>query len=452
MREVSAARRERFRQTLPTSVLKIAELLPLYVVGGFTRNFFMEAQGSTDIDIAGPLSSAEVKKLVGYPVTVVSERLDTSVIAAPEGKLEYTPFRSESYAPGGGHTPERVSFGAGLFEDSRRRDFSCNTVYYDISRGEFIDLHNGVGDIGNKILRAVPEPERVFASDGLRLMRLARLAAETGFAIDPETFRVAAARAAQLGDISKERKAQELNRILNADRVYGVEDAHYRGLKLLGELGLWRYVIPELEAGMGIGQNPKYHKFDVYEHSLQTVKFAPADIRLAALLHDIAKPLCLKRDGNMHNHAADGAVMTRNILTRLGYPNAVRARTARLVALHMFDLAHNTRPNKLRCFVAENSDIIGELAELIVADGYATGFPYVRNERLTDTLRRMREEGTPLSIGGLAVSGTDLTSAGILDKLIGRVLKELLNEVICGNLANEKGALTRRAARLAKSL
>ena len=156
-------------------------------------------------------------------------------------------------------------------------------------------------DIEKKIIRSY-NPARTFASDGLRVLRMIRIAVETGFKIDGETAKAAKENAHLLRDISPERRREELNRILVADTKYGVANAHYRGLRLIQQLGLWKYLIPQLEDGVGVAQNPKYHKYDVLEHINQTVKFVSPKNRLAALMHDVGKPYCMSKFGNMHGH------------------------------------------------------------------------------------------------------------------------------------------------------
>jgi len=434
---------------IPKDLIELSQKAEIYVVGGYVRNFFMGAARSTDIDLAGPLSLEELKNVIStaaeksqhtkkIELISVNPKLGTFLIILPSGKYEYTPFRTESYT-GGNHTPDAVTFGAGIYEDSCRRDFSANSIYYNIRKGEFVDFHSGINDIKNKILRAAPEPDTVFAADGLRLMRLARQAAETGFRIDDRTFAAAKSQTQLLEDISAERIQGELIRILTADMTYGIADAHYRGIKILKELCLWRYIIPELQDAVGCNQNSRHHAYDVFEHTAQTVKNCPANIilRLAALLHDIAKPYCIKNFGKMHGHAEYGAKMTRKILNRLKFSNDITDRVTRLVEHHMYDSDGKTRLNKVRLFVAENSDIIEDLVALKYADflskGVGGGF---FEDRLLDAYHKMIQEGTPMTVRELALKGDRLAELGVEPKDRGKVMKELLRAVICGEVEN----------------
>ncbi|MDR0856199.1 MAG: HD domain-containing protein [Clostridiales bacterium] len=433
-------------ETVPAVVRDIARRVPLYVVGGHVRNCLGGMRLTSDIDLCGPLPSRDVAAaLPAFRIEVVQESLDTAVIHTPDGDYEYTPFRTESYPRGSGvHTPATVGFGATLAQDACRRDFSCNTVYYDIAADTLIDPHGGIADIERKVLRAVPSPEAVFSADGLRLMRLCRLAAETGYRVDADTAAGAAGYSRYLADITAERIQKELNKILAADLPYGTADAHYRGVTLLGEIGLWQYVIKEVDEGRGVAQNALYHRYDVYEHTLRTVKYAPPSVRLAALLHDVAKPYCVRTFGKMAGHQEVGADMTREILQRLKYPNAVIARTARLVGAHMTDLGGVMRMTKLRVFTAQNADILDDLVQLIHADGKATGFPYNPTERLSATFARLKEENVPFSLAALAVDGKDVMARGIAGRDIGRVLDRMLRDVQAGIEPNEKQRLLRK--------
>ena len=261
---------------------------PIYLVGGWVRNV-IGGLSPSDIDIAGrPLPDALTLPR-GYFFATTYRRMGTALIKnryRSDIEMEYTPFRTEEYAPGGGHTPVSVKFDTDLESDAKRRDFTVNSIYYDIKRRKLIDPFGGVADINKRIMRA-HDPERVFSSDGLRLMRLVRIAAETGFGIERVTSETAMRNAALLADVTATRKRDELLKILKADTLYGVEDAHYRGLRLLREYGLLRYIIPELAELGSLAPPNGHHKYDALEHTFRTVRAAPPELRLAALMHDI---------------------------------------------------------------------------------------------------------------------------------------------------------------------
>ena len=430
---------------IPDSLRKISLMsqTPIYVVGGFVRNALC-GLGQTDIDIAGPAIADALGLSQRYRTKVVNYKLGTAIIKYNDETFEYTPFRVEKYNEGGEHTPSEVMFTTDLRQDALRRDFTCNSIYYDIANDKIVDPLGGIADVQKQIIRSY-NPARTFASDGLRILRMIRIAVETGFKIEGETAKYAKLNAHLLRDISAERRRDELNRILLADTKYGVVNAHYRGLRLIRQLGLWKYLIPQLEDGDGMAQNPLYHEYDVLEHINQTVKFALPQIRLAALMHDIGKPYCMMKFGNMHGHEKVSANIARYTLGEYGlkYSNAVIDEVAWLCENHMYDMARNTKMGKLRIFVAQNFDKIEKLSELITADNLARGkSDEVIPSRFTAVKQALIEEKAPLSLSELALDGSVLIREGIQPVRIGGLLNELWRAcVIEPRLNNEEWLL-----------
>lgn len=422
---------------------------PIYLVGGWVRNV-IGGLSPSDIDIAGrPLPDALTLPR-GYFFATTYRRMGTALIKnryRSDIEMEYTPFRTEEYAPGGGHTPVSVKFDTDLESDAERRDFTVNSIYYDIKRRKLIDPFGGVADINKRIMRA-HDPERVFSSDGLRLMRLVRIAAETGFGIERVTSETAMRNAALLADVTATRKRDELLKILKADTLYGVEDAHYRGLRLLREYGLLRYIIPELAELGSLAPPNGHHKYDALEHTFRTVRAAPPELRLAALMHDIGKAEAVRRTGRMKDHEIYGEEITRRVLTELRFPAKVIDKTARLVRWHMYDRNADTRSGKMLVFVARNADIIEDLTALVNADRVGKGTdepaPPVRFGEFYDKLVR---SGAPLSIGKLKINGADLLSLGYEGTEIKDKLGELFDMCVLTPELNKHKKLMKLAAK-----
>ena len=415
---------------IPEAVKRLAAAAgtPIYLVGGCVRNAIGNL-GDTDVDLCGPLIATALNLPRGARVKIVNYRLGTALISFMGGNYEYTPFRLEKYAEGGGHTPAEIKFTTSLEADALRRDFTVNSVYVNAATGEIKDPVGGIADIERKVLRSYA-PEHTFASDGLRLLRLARLAAETGYKIDAATARAAILSAENLKDISGERKRDELEKILHADEKYGLTDAHYRGLKLVCKLGLMPYLLEPLAGADKIPQNPEYHSYDVLEHTLRTVKAAAPQVRLAALLHDIGKPYCYRMYGNMHGHETAGGVIARDVLGQrvLRYDKDTVERTARLVENHMYDRDGKTKEGKLRLFIARNLDILDDLALLMRADKLGTGKvteEELGENRLLALRDRMVAEGVPFSLQDLEISGADLTDLGYEGAAVGEFLADV---------------------------
>lgn len=422
---------------------------PIYIVGGYIRNSLLGLKKG-DIDICGKLLPDELN--IEAQIIPINKKLGTALITDGIESYEYTPLRSESYGDGGEHSPERVMFGVSIKEDAHRRDFTSGSVYYDVLGGEIIDPYGGIDDIKNGILRSA-DPDYIFSDDGLRLMRLARIAAETGMTIDGDTFNAAVKYRDRLKDISAERKRQELDKILGADIKYGIFEAHYRGSELLKDLKLWEFIIKEVADMDGVKQNPLYHKYDCLEHSLMTVRYAPYRVRLAALMHDIGKPICMLKSGNTYAHPNEGANMVKRILGQNGlkYPNKIVNKVTELVKLHMYDMNGNTKPNKLKVFIAEHFDLIPELVELIIADGKATGMEkHNEPHRFTVMYDELIKSGAPIKISDLKISGNDLEAEGIKGKQIAILLNELWRECLFDPSLNTADKLKEKISRRKK--
>ena len=426
----------------------------VYVVGGFVRNSLCGYK-CTDIDIAGPMPALALSLPPRTNMTMVNHRMGTAQIIYDGVKYEYTPFRVEVYGEGGGHTPVSVSFTTDMYADATRRDFCCNAIYYNVKRDEIVDPLGGVRDVEMKVLRGCNK--HVFESDGLRLLRLVRLAAELDFKIEGETARAAKAMNGNLADITAERKRMELDKILHADLVNDVKNAQYRGLRLLKQLDLWKNLIPELAECDGLAQPENYHKYDVLEHTFRTVLAAPPihNVRLAALLHDVGKAYCFKHFGNFHGHEKSSGILARIILNRLRYPNDVIDQVVRLCSLHMYDMRGDARESKVRVFVAQNYDILDKLTALIRADRIATGMVTPEEaavpHRFELTRDKLIEDGAPILKKSLKISGKDLSDMGFESEAISAALEAMWRECIINPKNNNTEYLQKMATRLPKT-
>lgn len=439
---------------IPDALTALAEecAFPLYLVGGAVRDFlagFPPAK-KPDFDVC---ADAPEDKLIsaaeraGMRAKSVYRRTGTVKLEDTNGTgYEFTRFRSDKYVRGI-HTPSEIEFTSDIERDARRRDFCANAVYYEIKTGTLCDPLGGIGDIKRKTLRTVAPAKKVFGEDGLRLMRLARLSAETGFAPNADAIEGAREHALLLADIAPERIFTELMLLLRADKRHGVADAPYRGLCVLRETGVLNVLLPELALGDGMAQRSDFHDYDVLEHSLRCVKYAPEDVRLAALLHDVGKPFCIKRDGNAHAHAEEGALLTREILTRLKAPKRLAAETEELVRLHMRDYNLQMRESKLRRELVRCYPLLPKLLALKQADYSACKddlSPAPAVLKWQTALTAMREEGVPFSQRELAVNGNDAIAAGVPPQKVGNALAELLGYCAENGKRNEREHLLSR--------
>ncbi len=440
---------------LPQNLIRLAEALPapLYLVGGSVRDFLSgyPLRASTDWDISSPAKEGEVLKAAeacGFTVRAVYEAMGTVKLEDGDGVgYEYTRFRSDKYVRGM-HAPAEVCFTEDIATDARRRDFRANAVYYDIKSDTFCDPLGGMEDIREKRLTAVREAALVFGEDGLRLMRLARIAAEIGFAPDEACLAAAREHASLIGDIYPERVFFELRLLLHADQKHGDGTAVSRGLTILKETGVLGRLMPELTLGDGMEQNLRFHRYDVLEHSLRCCAYADPEIRFAALLHDVGKPYCYLRDGNFYSHPAEGARIAHEILLRLKAPKALIAETVFLVSMHMRDYDLQMRPSKVRQDILTCGEKLPLLLKLKQAD-----FSACRDDfspapcvlKWEKELQIMREEGVPFTVKELAVNGRQLQEIGVPKRRTAEALKELLQFCLTDGHRNSENTLLQYA-------
>jgi len=436
--------------------LALALPKPLYAVGGCVRNAFLGC-GGTDCDLAsangeGDLLAALEK--VGFTAAAVYKRTGTVMFVGKDGThYEHTRFRAENYAEGGGHTPEEVRPTENIEEDARRRDFKCNAVYYNIEKDQVVDPLGGAEDIKKRVLDTVTEPEKVFRSDGLRLLRLCRFAGELGFKPTDAVKEAAFKFKENIADISPERIYDELKKMLVADTKYpfSPENGHYNALEICSEIGVLRIILPELALGKNMPQRSDFHKYDVLEHSFRTALYADKEVRLAALLHDVGKPYAMINRGAYASHAADGEKIAREILERLKAPKAVTDEVCRLVGAHMLDLDLSARENTVRRYIVEYSDIYDKLILLKQADYSACKddvSPSPTVVKWNGIYAKMRKEGAPFKLSELKINGCDLAAIGFRGKEIGAALGKLFREAVINPKINEAEKLKEKAAKL----
>lgn len=441
------------RAFLPQSLIRLADACasPLYLVGGSVRDFLAGTLSpAADWDLASPMKEEELFaacEKCGIHVRGVYRATGTVKLEDDEKNgFEFTRFRSDKYVRGL-HTPAEIVFTDDIEIDARRRDFCANAVYYDIGAGAVVDPLGGAEDIRNRRLSTVREAETVFGEDGLRLLRLARLAAQTGFAPTEETLAGARQNAALIEDIAPERVFAEYGLLLHADGKRGDASAPYRGLCILRDTTVLGHTMPELALGEGMLQRSDYHKYDVLEHSFRCVRYAPPSIRWAALLHDVGKPACFLKNGNFHGHSEGSARIAREILLRLRAPKDLVRETTLLVAMHMRDYDGKMSAYKVRKDLRALGPLIPQFFALKQADFSACRddlSPAPTAVKWRDILAEMRKEGVPFTLKELAVSGNDLKGL-VPPERLSSLLEELLDFCLEDGARNQREALLRHA-------
>ena len=227
-------------------LLKLAKLFPedLYVVGGYVRNCLLKIE-SSDIDLCSNVDIDEISQILkdnGYKIKIKNSKYNSITISKGDKSYEFTSFRKDYYPDNGSHAPIRVERTNELMEDAKRRDFTINSIYYNITKDEIVDPYHGVVDANQKILRCIGSPEEVLKNDGERILRMVRIVGELNLKIDKKTLKYAHLMAKNVADISSTRKYNELEKILYCDKRYKETPGNFvKSLDLLNRLGIWQY-------------------------------------------------------------------------------------------------------------------------------------------------------------------------------------------------------------------
>lgn len=444
-----------------------------YYVGGCVRDFLRaqtghsdaKASGSpADIDVTTSATPDEMKEVFAdlrYFETGIQHGTLTVLTPDEERRpIEITTFRTDGDYTDNRH-PDQVRFVRNLEEDLARRDFTINAMAMD-RRGNVVDIFGGQADLAAGKIRAVGDPDTRFQEDALRILRGLRFAAvlEHGgeaFAVEPETEAAMFRNKELLRNISAERIYAELKKLIVGPHA---------GIVIRRYVDILCVFIPELLPMKGFEQHNPYHRYDVLEHCIRAMEVVESagfveeyQMKLAALLHDVAKPQKFSLDengvGHMYGHPEAGEKMTRDILNRLKADNETKTRVCTLIKYHDLVFQEDRRLLK-RWMNRYTPEMLLEILHIKRADNLATGN---MSEELADKFDRVEEEIRVIldeeqcfSLKDLAVDGSDLMEmTGEGGPQIGEVLAKLLDEVLDGTLSNEKEALMARAAELLKN-
>ena len=452
---------------IPGYILKVVKDLQVsgyeaYIVGGCVRDILMEREPQ-DWDITTNALPDQILQV--FPDAKYENNFGTVLLPvrdqakAGEAKglledvVEITTYRSEQDYSDRRH-PDVVRFETELDKDLERRDFTINALALDPGDHEkIIDYFGGRKDIKAKIIRAVGEPSDRFKEDALRMLRAVRLSTQLGFILEPKTQRAIIKLAGSLKFVSQERIRDELIKILASERPA-------EGILLLHDCKLLQYILPELIEGVGV-KPARHHIYPIFEHNVFSLKHCPSSewpVRLAALLHDIAKPRTrkiIKGVATFYNHEYVGAKMADKIMGRLKFSNSDRERVVNLVKNHMFyyNVGEVTAASVRRLIVKVGKDNLQDLIHLRVADRLGSGTPKAMPYKLRH-LQYMLEkvQNDPVSVKMLKINGDDLMRILAIapGPKIGAILDVLLGEVLENPDLNAAGYLAGQAGKLNK--
>ena len=420
-----------------------------YAVGGCVRDSYM-GRIPNDWDITTNALPAQVKEIFRRTIDVGIEHGTVKVMMGNDG-YEVTTYRIDGEYEDSRH-PKEVTFTSDLAEDLRRRDFTINAMAYSEKTG-LVDLFGGMQDLRDGVICAVGDPAERFDEDALRMLRALRFSAAFDFKIEDETAKAISRLCGNLANISAERIRTELEKLICSDHPGRLRQAY--------DLGVTAVIFPEWDVMTECEQVTPHHFTNVGDHTIVALEYIVKHfhdidkkedriLRIATMLHDIAKPAKKFRgdDGADHfkGHPEEGVAMAESFLRRLKYDNDTIKRVKKLVRFHD-DTPELTYPSVRRFIVDVEASNMDNLMRLKLADLYAHT-DYKREEKLRriETLdemyRQIIKDGDCLSVSSLAVGGNDLMAEGIpAGPAIGAALSKLLEAVLDDPSVNEREKL-----------
>ena len=423
-----------------------------YAVGGCVRDSLL-GKTPNDWDITTSAKPENMKSVfVNFRCIDTGIKHGTVTVVIDGEPLEITTFRLDGEYEDNRH-PKSVTFTSNLGADLGRRDFTVNAMAYSKKTGT-VDLFDGQNDLKNKIIRCVGDPDRRFNEDALRILRALRFASALDFEIEEKTAQSLLKNCALLGNISEERIAKELLKLVcgkGAKRI------------LTDFAPVLFEILPELQPMYKNSHDNPHHCYDIYEHTLIAVESIDPEptLRFAMLLHDCGKPAVKKFDENgvahFYGHQRISAEISAQILARLKVSNKFRDEILFLVSNHdRWELYENTEkmPRYLSKF---GLDGVLKLLKVMRADVLAQSPEYrYRLDQIADAeeiAKNLAAQKPCLSLSELQINGRTLMGIGIPQgRKLGAVLAQLLDEVIDGVTKNTQEALTTRAREIYREM
>ena len=417
-----------------------------YLVGGCVRDTLLGLDVK-DYDLTTNCDSSTLKSIFAdYSIINNNgEKHNTITLHIGDDNVEITSYK---------HNADEEN---SIENDLMHRDLTINAMAYS---DRMVDLVGGYDDLKNKIIRAPGNPADRIKEDPLRILRALRFSSRLGFEIEEETSIAIHEYKELLSNVSSERIKSELDGILAGDNVKKVLN-EYKDVIFT--------IIPELKVTDGFDQENPYHNNSLYDHIVNVCgnvySNANATVntivltRTAALLHDIAKPLCFTLDdndiGHFYGHAEKGASIALEVMKRLRYSNDEIEKIQYLIMKH--DATINLTKKSIRKNLShapnQNEEIFFMLLELMNADKLDhTSYELIDLDEVKNIVKQIKEDNECLKLADLSVDGYDIMKLGFRGKEVGLVLNHLLEAVIDERIDNEKSELLASAKNYANDI
>ncbi len=417
---------------LPENVKMLIRLLEnngheAYAVGGCIRDALL-GKAPNDWDITTSASPEEVKKALSGIRILDTGLKHGTVSAVLDSVYEITTFRIDGKYSDSRH-PDTVSFSKHLEDDLSRRDFTINAMAYNDEHG-LTDIFGGAEDLKNGIIRCVGDPEKRMDEDALRILRAARFQSKLGFSIDPYTQKAILSHIPQLSYVSKERIGSEFLQLVSAPfAAKAIKENKKLIFAVAPELNPVKYETTVNYLEQSNKNNPVF-----------PVEWADENVRAALLFL------------NSGGCPEQSSVITRKIMRNLKYSNVLTRNVTELVSMQAAPL-NPERPYAKRLMgklPPRQLKRLLKLKECVTITEYGAGSEQLEDiVKFYELVRTLYEENAAIQISDLEISGKDLIGAGLESgKLIGSILKRLLDEVIDETLKNNKADLLKRANEL----
>ncbi|MDO5022169.1 MAG: HDIG domain-containing protein [Eubacteriales bacterium] len=409
-----------------------------YLVGGCVRDDYLGIPPH-DYDICTSAYPDEILNIFSQEKTLtVGKAHGTITVILNSLPIEITTYRADGPYRDGRH-PDYVSFTNNLAEDLKRRDFTMNALVWHPKTG-IKDLFGGREDCDKQIIRCIGSPAKRFTEDALRILRALRFASTFSFTVEKTAVFAMLDKKDMLKNISVERVALELNKLMTGARPAEVFSQHPRILFT---------VLPLLEPSYHCAQRSVFHSYDVWEHTLRALSLTPPDlaVRWATLFHDSGKPhtVTYDPDGTTHfrGHQTVSVRLVRETMQALKQSNSLTKTVSLLVAHHDDRIG----PDNLQVWLSKlGPDLFFKLMHVQRADLLAHAPHVAKRVDSHDALVKKAEElianGACLSLGDLAIDGKTLIENGFdSGPFLGETLNFLLERVINGFEQNDRQSL-----------